>query len=50
MVIYKCNCGDELIVKENTEQSRYGKKAWKNKHDKEKGHHWTRNIIKRKKT
>jgi len=32
MVIYKCNCGDELAVTENTEQSRNEKRGWKTKH------------------
>lgn len=32
MIIYKCSCGDELIVAKNTEGSRAKKKRWKQKH------------------
>lgn len=32
MVIYKCKCGDELAVTENTGRSMDKKRAWKDKH------------------
>lgn len=32
MIIYKCNCGDELSVIENTEESRNKKRTWMEKH------------------
>ena len=32
MVIYKCNCGDELAVTENTGRGMDEKRAWKEQH------------------
>lgn len=32
MVIYKCNCGDELIIADNSEKTRDIKRTWKDKH------------------
>jgi len=32
MIIYKCQCGDELQMSENTEKSRKTKEEWKKKH------------------
>lgn len=32
MILYKCQCGDELVIAENTEKSRKKKKSWKQKH------------------
>lgn len=47
MVIYKCKCGDELAMTENTEKSRDEKRAFKEKHHKDKGHGWVRLTVKR---
>lgn len=32
MIIYSCNCGDQLAMSENTEASRVEKKLWKGEH------------------
>lgn len=32
MILYKCSCGDQLAMTENTEQSRVKKKLWKQEH------------------
>jgi len=32
MILYVCNCGDQLAMTENTEQSRVAKKKWKLDH------------------
>ena len=32
MILYVCNCGDQLVMSENTEQSRVDKKNWKQEH------------------
>lgn len=32
MILYKCDCGDQLVMTENTEQSRVKKKLWKSEH------------------
>jgi len=50
MIIYKCICGEELPISENTEKSRKEKKRWKNEHDKQlSGHRWKRIVIKKSK-
>jgi len=47
MVIYKCKCGDELVMTENTEKSRDEKREFKVRHHKDKGHGWARRVVKR---
>lgn len=32
MILYKCDCGDQLVVVQNTENSRELKKNWKRVH------------------
>lgn len=32
MILYKCDCGDQLAMTENTESSRVKKKLWKKEH------------------
>ena len=32
MIIYKCDCGEKLIITENTEESRGRKRGWKKEH------------------
>jgi len=41
MIIYKCKCGDELTVRDNSEISRENKRAWKQKHGTRKGNYLT---------
>ena len=65
MILYVCNCGDQLAMSENTEDSRLKKKAWKQEHSAplfqktpsrklpERGragiHGYIRNVVKSKK-
>lgn len=32
MILYACNCGEQLVMSENTEASRVKKKVWKGGH------------------
>ncbi len=49
MILYKCICGQELVVSENSEAARAGKRAFKKAHDKKQpGHKWTRLVMKRR--
>lgn len=54
MILYKCQCGEQLLASENTEKSRNEKRAWKETHrsTKEKlnpGHGYQRLVVKKKK-
>jgi len=49
MVVYKCKCGEELVVSNNSEKMRKVKKQWKKDHDKKKvGHGWSRLVVSRR--
>ena len=53
MIIYKCQCGEELAMTENTEKSRDEKRNWKERHNEKVngrfnvGHGWLRLVVKR---
>jgi len=54
MVIYKCQCGDEFPILENTEISRDQKRIWKSQHNEyhsdgslNVGHNWKRIVIRK---
>lgn len=47
MVLYRCICGKELEVSDNSEDSRARKRAFKKVHDKKQpGHKWSRIVMK----
>lgn len=49
MILYRCICGKEFVVPDNSEDSRARKRAWKKAHDKKQaGHNWSRIVMKGK--